>query len=133
VGTQYAAQLLYGSSATSLTPHTQTAMFRNVPVSDAFAGTWSGGTRTLTGMSAGQTAILQVRVWDTTGGATFDTALRRGISQTFTYIIPQPGAPPAAFFMENFRSFGCIPEPSGIGLALLGVSAVLVLKRRRSS
>jgi hypothetical protein len=127
------AQLLYGTSASSLTPHTHTAAFRNVPTSDAFAGTWSGGIRTLTGMTLGSTVVLQVRAWDTTTGATFDAALRRGISQTFTYTIPAAGTPPpSAFFMEGFRSFTVpVPEPSGIGLALLGVSAVLILKRRR--
>jgi hypothetical protein len=131
VGGNFAAQLLYGTSASSLTPHTGTAAFRTVATTDQFAGTWIGGTRTLTGMAAGQVATLQIRAWDTTGGATFDTALRRGISQTFTYLIPQPGSPANAFFIENFRSFSLVPEPSVIGLGLLGVGALFLLRRRK--
>jgi hypothetical protein len=131
VGTHIAVQLLYGTSASSLTPHTQTATFRNVPTSDTFAGTWTGGTRTLTGMAPGQTAILQVRAWDSTGGVTFDQALCRSISMTFSYLIPSPGAPPSAYFMEGFRSFTYCPEPSSIGLALIGAAALLFLGRRK--
>ena len=133
VGQNYVAQLLYGTSAGSLTPHTQTASFRNVPTSDSFAGTWSGGTRTLTGMTPGSTVVLQVQAWDTTGGATFASALRKGISSTFSYAIPATGGtpPPSAFFMEGFRSFTICPEPSGIGLALIGVAALLFFGRRQ--
>jgi hypothetical protein len=106
VGTNIFAQLLYGSSASSLIPHPQTATFRDVLWTNSLAGTWIGGPRTLTGMSPGLTAILQVRVWDASCGATWETAgLRRGISQTFSYMIPPPGSPPSAYYMENFRSF----------------------------
>jgi hypothetical protein len=132
VGNNFVAQLLYGTSATSLQPVTSNPQsFRNIPNSDPLAGTWTGATRTLTGLAAGQTAVLQIQAWDTTGGATFATALRRGVSQTFTYLIPQPGSPPTAFYIENFRSFQLVPEPSVIGLGLLGVGALFLLRRRK--
>lgn len=131
VGANHLAELLYGTSATSLTPHTTTAAFRAIPTSDAAAGTWAGGTRTLTGLTAGQTAVLQIRAWDTTTGATFASALRKGLSATFTYVVPAAGSPPTAFFMEGFRSFSLVPEPSVIGLGLLGVGALFLLRRRK--
>lgn len=133
VGVNHIAQLMFGTSATSLTPHTGTVTFRNVPTSDANAGTWIGGTRTLAGLTPGQTVTLQVRAWDSSGGATFDSALRKGISATFTYMIPATSPPPpaSAFFMEGFRSFSLVPEPSVIGLGLLGVGALFLLRRRK--
>jgi hypothetical protein len=133
VGVNNIAQLMYGTSATSLTPHTGTVTFRNVATSDALAGTWIGGTRTLTGLTPGQTITLQVRAWDNTTGATYDSALRRGISTTFTYMIPATSPPPpaSAFFMEGLRGFALVPEPSVIGLGLLGVGALFLLRRRK--
>jgi hypothetical protein len=132
VGTQFAAGLWYGTSATSLTPITTTSTFRGVPTTDANAGTWTPSrTLTLTGMSPGQVAVLQVRAWDASGGATFDSALRRGLSTTFNYTIPAAGSPPTAFYMEGFRAFNLVPEPSVIGLGLLGVGALFLLRRRK--
>src|SRR5881397_306890 len=51
VGTNFVAQLYYGADASSLQPHTAApSRFRNPTT--ASPGTWSGGTRTLTGFLA---------------------------------------------------------------------------------
>jgi hypothetical protein len=135
VGGNYVAGLWFGpqgASESSLTPITTTSTFRNVPTSDSLAGTWTPSrTLTLAGMASGQIATLQVRAWDTTGGTTFDNALRKGSSATFSYMIPPAGAAPSAFYIENFRSFSLVPEPSVIGLGLLGAGALLLLRRRK--
>jgi hypothetical protein len=135
VGTQYLAQLYYGRDAGSLQPVTAApATFRDaaqVPTSSPAAGTWIGGTRVLTGFNAGEIAILQVRVWDSTTGADFASARSRGQSMTFTYTVPPAGALPSAMYLEGFRSFAFfeVPEPSMIGLSAIAVGALLMVFR----
>jgi hypothetical protein len=124
VGTHFVAQLYYGTAASSLTPLTTSpAPFRNVSVTDPLAGTWVGAHRLLEGMMSGQVATLQVCAWDATGGLTIDEAklLGRawGESATFTYRIPGVG-PDFLWYMEEFRAFTLVPEPSIIALVLVG-------------
>jgi hypothetical protein len=122
------AQLYYGANAGSLSAHTAAAA-RFRPGS---TGLWLGGTRTLTGFAPGTTLTLEVRAWDMRTGATWDTASIRGQSGTFTYTIPlDPLSPPAAYFMEGMRGFTLVPEPSVIGLGLIGVGALFMLRRRK--
>ena len=134
VGTQYRAQLYYGADAGSLQAVTAApATFRdpaNIPAGSPLPGTWIGGTRVLTGFAAGQIVILQVRIWDSTTGADYASAGVRGESATFTYQVPPAAALPSAYYLENLSSFGCIPEPSMIGLSVLGAGALLVAYRR---
>jgi hypothetical protein len=122
------AQLWYGASAGSLQAHTAApARFR-----PGSTGLWLGGVRTLTGFAPGTTLTLEVRAWDTRTGATWDVAGVRGQSQSFTYTIPlDPLSPPAAYFMEGMRGFTLVPEPSVIGLGLIGVGALFMLRRRK--
>jgi hypothetical protein len=134
VGTQYRAQLFFGAVGGSLNPVTSNPVsFRDPanPGTVGLEGTWSGATRTLTGFTAGQTVVLQVRAWDATGGATFDTTAIRGQSATFLYTIPAAGSPPSDFYMEGFGGFTIVPEPSVIGLALVGAGALFMLRRRK--
>jgi hypothetical protein len=122
------AQLYYGANAGSLTAHTATpARFR-----PGSTGLWLGGARTLTGFAPGTTLTLEVRAWDMRTGATWEAAGIRGQSGTFTYTIPlDPLSPPAAYFMEGMRGFTLVPEPSVIGLGLIGVGALFMLRRRK--
>lgn len=137
VGTNYQARLLYGSDAASLQPATYItpARFRNVTTGHVLAGTWQGGTRTLVGFTVGQTVTLAVQVWDSTGDLTFEQALAAGrlvgSSDPFSYTIPSVAAPATAFYMNNFRSFGCIPEPSAVALGFLGLASLFLSKKRR--
>jgi hypothetical protein len=137
VGTQYRAQLYYGANADSLQAVTAApASFRdpaNIPAGSPLPGTWIGGTRVLTGFVAGEIVILQVRIWDSNTGADHASAAVRGQSMTFTYQVPPSGALPSAQYMENFRSFsiGIIPEPSVIGLIVIGAGALLLAYRQR--
>jgi hypothetical protein len=136
VGTNFLAQLYYGASASSLNPVlAPPRSFRDVPPTDPLAGTWFRATRTLTGFSAGQTVILEVRVWDGTVGGSYEDAAalnflgtQHGTSEAFTYVIPPVGGDRFSF-MENLRSFTLVPEPSVLGLALAGVGVLLLLIR----
>jgi len=125
----YVAQLYYGANAGSLQAHTASpARFRP---GTSGPGIWIGGTRTLTGFAPGTTLTLEVRMWDMRTGVTYDVAAYRGQSGTFTYTIPlDPLSAPAAYFMENFRGFGCIPEPASILLLGAAVPVFWVAMRR---
>jgi hypothetical protein len=137
VGTNFAALLYYQATAgaTSLTPVPQINRFRNLPTTDPLAGTWVGATRTLSGRAAGDNVTLQVKVWDTTQFATPEAAAAAGglwgESAAFTYNVPPAGSLPSAFYIENFRGFSLIPEPSVIGLGVIGIGALFLLRRRK--
>jgi hypothetical protein len=137
VGTNFVALLYYEAveGDTSLTPVSVFNRFRAVPNTDPLAGTWTGATRTLTGRAAGDNVTLQVYVWDQSAGATFDQARQAGglwgQSGTFTYTVPAAGSLPSAFYIENFRGFSLVPEPSVIGLGVIGIGALFLLRRRK--
>jgi len=133
VGTEFFAQLYFGTRGTaagSLTAVGGLARFR-VPTTSV-PGTWSGGTRTLTGILPGQTARLQIRLW-TLGGPSPDGGWSRllGASALFDYTVPLDGSSPTAFFMENFRGFTLVPEPHSMALAALGALGLWISRRRR--
>lgn len=138
VGTDYVAQLYFGTAGTvdtSLTAIGGVARFRVGTTSQP--GTWSGGTRTLTGITAGQTARLQVRVYDATlFPAGYDAAVTGGgiygFSTAFDYTVPSGGTPaPNEFWMANFGGFTLVPEPSTIALGVLGLAGLLFIRRRK--
>jgi hypothetical protein len=143
VGTNFQARLVFGADAASLQPATYTtpARFRAVTTGAALAGTWSGDTRTLPGYAPGSTVMLQVQVWDSTGGRTFDEVRAAGgangaygLSAPFAYTVPPAGTlNPQPYYLDNLRSFSIIvPEPSVIGLGLIGVGALFMLRRRKA-
>jgi hypothetical protein len=144
VGTQYAAQLYYGASSTSLAAHTAAPNRFRAPGS-SLAGTWStttGANRTLTGGGVGVPVFAQVRVWDLNQFATYEAAVAgggiTGTSAIFTYTQRQSTPTPSVTdtYMTDaagnplFQSFA-IPEPSVIGLGIIGVGALFMLRRRK--
>jgi len=142
VGQNYVAQLYFGAGGAaegSLTA-VATAASKFRVATTTLPGTWSGGTRTITGFSAGDTVTLQVRVWDTTFGADFATAsaavgAQSGASGLFTYKIPAATDPPAALLMTGLQAFQLkvtppnVPEPSTLALGALGLGALLLRRR----
>jgi hypothetical protein len=148
VGTQFLAQLFYSSDA----PTADTGLDASAAVYEAATafrgdmlapGRWSqspiGGARTLTHTDMGETALLVVRVWDSTHGAYSDAVAAGGIfgqSASFEYTVPSsPIAPPYEFFMLNFQGFTLlpvittIPEPSTRFLILFGSLATLAFRQ----
>jgi len=101
-------------------------------------GSWFGKTGTIIPGAPGATVSLAVVVWDTNLHPTdpFSPTARTGWwgrSPIFQYTIPSSGTPsPSEFLMLNFHGmvvdYG-IPEPSGLALAGLGMTA-LVIRRR---
>jgi hypothetical protein len=145
IGTNFQARLMYGTAAGSLQPATYVtpARFRNVTAGLSFAGVWTGGNRTLAGFTFGDTVTLVVQAWDAGpdrvgGGAgrSFDEARTGGHlygeSLPFTYTIPGAGSATSAFYMNGLGSFTLVPEPSVIGLGLIGIGALFMLRRRKA-
>jgi hypothetical protein len=152
-GTHFAAELLYGLDPASLQPHSTLAYFRITTTGSP--GTWNGGARTFTGIGAppqpppsvGPIVWLQVRAWDTStdgatrGTLTFDQVANQGMgsgrwgtSAIFSYQQKASSPPNAAedTKMINFVGFSLVPEPSVIGLGLIGVGALFLLRRRKA-
>jgi hypothetical protein len=133
------AQLLYGTSADSLTPHTGLARFR--PFTTTSPGTWRGLdaadtlNRSLPIGGVDITIFLQVRVWDATAANLgFDAAraagVRWAVSSVFPYTQAMSSPPqPSDTLMLNFP--GIIPEPSVIGLAVVSAGALFLLRHRK--
>jgi hypothetical protein len=140
VGQNYLAQLYYGAegaSQSSLSPVTAAPATFRASTTD-LPGTWIGGERRLSGFSIGDFVVLQVRVWDGTVAPSYETAealnflgTQHGVSEPFTYRVPSLSQPSWLFYIENFRGFTLVPEPSIVALAVLGIGGVLLLKRRR--
>jgi hypothetical protein len=105
----------------------------------AIAGSWLGGTRTLTGINAqGGLASLFVVVWDSRTGADPLSAAAQaslwGSSAIFQYTTPASPTPAPADFLPNALTgfnIGIVPEPSSFALAGLGAAALLIFRRRK--
>lgn len=105
----------------------------------ANAGYWSGESpkvlQSANWMAGGNAPVtLQVRVWDSTA-ADWDDATAKGKTRakslTFNYTTPAIGnLDPAAGYMENFQSFGFMPEPTTYALGLLGLGMAYIMRRR---
>jgi len=145
-GSQYVAELYAGASSGSLTPIAASiSRFRGSTTLNP--GRWGNITLanisndpiTMAGLLPGQTAFLQVAVWDfdANGGVgnvnnTYENATgAKNTSFVFTYKVPAPGDPPALFVMENLAGFALVPEPSAIALGIMGVAGLLLIRRRK--
>jgi hypothetical protein len=150
VGTNYVAQLWFGIGAglpaDALTEIASggTAPATSAPGASRFRtptttlpGTWAQGSRTLGGVQLGQTLTMQVRVWDLGAAATYADAKAQGAmygqSDPFGYVIRVSDPPaPADTQMLNLRAFALVPEPSSVALAVLGMGALVLFRRRKS-
>lgn len=101
-------------------------------------GTWSGASRTLTGIAPGTAVSLVVKAWDS-AAASYDAAkagngLGFGKSAVFSYTQPDPVLLPSDTYMTGFAGFSItqnvVPEPSTVALAALGVAGLVFLRRK---
>lgn len=116
------------------------------------AGLITGGARTTPASTAGGAgAFFQIRVWEAAYGTTWDEATKKslngrlaiaGESNIFLANTGDPGAVPpgtpsslvgnaANPLLRGFSVDQIIPEPSIIGLGLLGAGSLLFLRRRK--
>jgi hypothetical protein len=130
-GTNLVAQLYWSTdNGVTLTAVTAApARFR--PAGTTPAGTWLGGNRTLpNGVGGiGTTIQLQVRAWDV-----LHPEYGEGRSAIFDYT-QTLSSPPSATdtWIKNFVGGWVIPvpEPSSIGLGVIGIGALFLLRRRK--
>jgi hypothetical protein len=113
--------------------------FRSPTTADVNKGTWVvvGGNSFVLNILPGETATLQVRVWDYVAfgrtEAGYLAALTSGgnvcYSMPFDYTMPQPGSTPDKYYMNNLRAFTGVPEPSTLALGALGMACLLFARR----
>ena len=79
------------------------------------------------------------RVWDENFAQTYEEAAslgfggtQHGESAVFTYLIPIPPEPSTAFYIENFRGFTLVPEPSMALLAIIGIVGLYFARRGKN-
>jgi hypothetical protein len=140
LGTNYVAELYSDSSASpgSLTPITA-SISRFRATTSANKGLWAnsgingGNASIVIPWASGQTATLQVKVWDYSIAQTYEAAGagKTGFSIPFTYLVATAGDPPAKYFMEGLQAFALVPEPSAIALGIMGVAGLLLIRRRK--
>lgn len=103
------------------------------------AGRYGGGTRT-TGVETapGQSAVFQIRAWESIGGSTYEQAFASGSayygsSALFTSATGGAGSPPSATvnLAGIAPGFTMVPEPSTFALGALGIGALLMVRRRK--
>jgi hypothetical protein len=103
-GAGYLAALFVGSQADNLTQVGGTAVF-------VAPGRFFGGTRNVPFMSAGQTAQVQVRVWDSNVSATYEEAVAlgavHGASPVFEHLLAGGVTPPRT--ISSMPSFSLQP------------------------
>ncbi|MEW6302897.1 MAG: PEP-CTERM sorting domain-containing protein [Verrucomicrobiota bacterium] len=101
--------------------------------SSSFPGFFFGSAVTVSGVGIGQQATLQLRAWDSSTGATWESATVRGQSTTFTSPALgdsfNPLTIPVAQGLTSF-SLAVVPEPSTIALGVLGGLALLLRRRK---
>jgi hypothetical protein len=108
-GTNYLVQLYYGPNSSTLQPLPDPPL-RFRPHNTATPGTWVGANRTLPGIAPGTQVWLEVRMWDSRRGATFEQAQSAGglAARFFPFTYTPPAGPlpgGASLYMENFRSY----------------------------
>ena len=124
-GPPWMAELLAGSTAASISPLAATPF-----LSGGGAGFFNGGVVAVPTVAPGSIGFFQVRVWDTTVGATFAAAQAAGTGYGFSCVFSGPtggvGIPASApTSLVGLQNCPLIPEPSSVLLLIMGVSALL--------
>jgi len=136
-GLQFQAELLAGPSPTSMVPLAATAFWRGAAAGYYYYSV-TGGIVVVPNVAPGQYAWVQVEVWNTASGASFDQALASGLpdswwaSSVFSVRTgneqlggrPTPPAPLTGLGTAP-GYLNTIPEPSTYALASLGGAVAL--------
>ena len=147
-GTGYKIALYYGSQGTPEVGLSQVGAAASF--SPLGAGMFSGGGRTVTGLANdGGMVTLQARAWQTIAGVpdTYEAVLAAGLAgddrawtgkgpvfDDDSFRVGDPSDPATTIGTHpGWRGFSItpVPEPSVIGLGLLGAGALLMLRRRK--
>jgi len=138
-GTGFSAQI-WGGPLGSPEDSLQAALpIKNFRTGAAAGFVVSTGDATLANVPINQRATLQLRAWDNMGGTILtwqqvllNDAIPRGVSGLFAPSDVVGGGlnpPPNLVGLQSFN-IHAVPEPSVIALGLLGVGALVMLRRR---
>ncbi|MBL9168221.1 MAG: hypothetical protein JNN07_10810 [Verrucomicrobiales bacterium] len=141
-GSGFTAELWYalgeGAAESSLTPVPGSQVgFRT----GSTAGLINGKSKLdIPGTFGGDKVTLQLRVWNNENGSitSWGEAIEKGRSNLFTHELagvdrngaPKLGSGSIANGLQGSIYLYCIPEPSLVGLSLLGLGSVLMARRR---
>ena len=150
-GNAFMVNLYYAQDGPQPSPSALTPL--GAPVGFFLPGRFNGGNRTTPNTTApGDFAWFDVRVWESVFGSSYEDAVaapamnvggttRRAITgtscpfriQTGTAAGSLPITQEGGFREIDTTGFGfCIPEPSVIALSVLGLTGLMVLRRRRA-
>jgi hypothetical protein len=149
VGTQFLADLIFAPDGTAVDAFSSVAVRVGAPASFVSPGVFNGGGRTVVQLNpAGGFGLFQVRVWDTTYGATYEEARLFTCNVGTSSILrvdtgdptTTPPGTPASLVTAGLSSImmwgaaaappGC-PEPSTYALGVLGIAASWFCCRRK--
>ncbi len=136
-GSQFMAELLAGPTADSLASVATTGF-----LTGNAAGYFNAGAVTVSGMSQGSPAWVQVAVWNTASGTSFGQAQASGLPnswwQSSLFSVQLGGGtvnPTEAAVLTGLGTspvyLNSVPEPSTLALAALGAVVVVSHFRRR--
>jgi hypothetical protein len=156
IGAQYLAELYYADSvtaaliplpasiqpfraSTTTAPGTWNVISVNLPAGYGGVDIFDDGSGEVGDGSGNGTGYypvnLQVRIWDSTGGLTYDNAQFKANSAMYSY--SQRFTPPSGtlndlnMVRQPFFGIVTVPEPSAIALGILGVAGLLLIRRRK--
>jgi hypothetical protein len=138
LGSRYLAQLCAGSTADSLSPVGVAVFFRNSIATGQGTGYFAGGQVDIPFLSPQAGGYFQVRFWDGAAGSTYEGALAANGLTGFSNVIHlttlgDPHAAPPSIPVDLVglmpSGFILIPEPSPLALGLLGIAALVLLRR----
>jgi len=136
-GTTFSINLYYAQDSATAPADSAFAAIGN-PVNFLAPGRFNGGVRTTPATTqAGQAAWFHVRGWETAFGNSYEAAVaagatRIGQSDKFKLTVASiTGTPTPLTSPGGFAGMVIVPEPSVIALSILGLTGLLVLRRRR--
>ena len=132
-GTQFAAQLYWGPVGVWDPRLLTTDGVSGSPapfLTENKVGYFVGHSRSISGAPGGSTVSLQVRVWATATGSSWENATTRAESNIIQVTLGTLPAPPPNMVGLSTFQFSAVPEPSSIALGLLGLGALVLIRRR---
>jgi len=138
-GSQFMAELLAGPAANNLASIATIGFLQGLG-----AGYFNGGVQYVNTIPPSATAWVQVDIWNTASGATFDQAKSSGLLNSWwqSSVFPVQlgggfqGLPPAVLIGLGTSPVylnGYVPEPSTLALAFLGAAMLVFRVRGRKS
>lgn len=146
-GNSFTAQLWYAPDTGAVPSADSMVALAGTTGISPIAGLITGGTKVVPNTLGGTAAYFQIRIWETAYGTTWQEATTKslngrltiaGASDIIRVVVGDPTAVPPGLpgslttaGLKTFSVDQLVPEPSIIGLGLLGAGSLLFLRRRK--